>query len=298
MRRRETILIGLAISSVAVVAVSCALNAGGIVYVVADSGLATTNDSGEQTLPDGAIVTPDGSVVTPDGGPLGKCGADQVDIDAGFCIDKKEVTNAAYVTFLEATGGDAGNDFSPCTGVSLNPNNSYELVTAPNHPVRGVNWCGARAYCEWAGKRLCGTLADGGEDAIYTYDFQDAAANEWEFACTANGAHSYPYGGPSDGGGYDAGACNGSDLGEGGVVDVGSLPGCNGGYPGLLDMSGNVAEWENACADDTNASAQCRLRGGAFDKGKNDVACGADYSGNRNTTSSSNAGIRCCADEK
>lgn len=38
---------------------------------------------------------------------------------------------------------------------------------------------------------------------------------------------------------------------------------CNGGIGGLYHMSGNVAEWEDAC-DGTAANANCRVRGGSF----------------------------------
>jgi formylglycine-generating enzyme required for sulfatase activity len=297
MRRRETVLVGLAISSVAIIAASCALNAGAIVYVVADSG-ATGNDSGDVTLPDGAIVTPDGSIVSPDGGPIGKCASDQVDLDAGFCIDSTEVTNAKYLAFLVAVGADAGRDFAGCIGDNITPNNdNNELFSSPTLPVRGVDWCAARAYCKWAGKRLCGTIADGGEIVNNGFDFKDAAASEWDFACTQNGTLLYPYGNTED-----ASACNGSDLKEGGVVPVGSLPGCVGGYPGIHDMSGNVWEWENSCADDTSPTASCNMRGGSYFEGNIGVLrCDNNNSGtpqNNRNAALSNIGIRCCSAER
>jgi formylglycine-generating enzyme required for sulfatase activity len=242
-------------------------------------------------LPDGAIVTPDGSIVTPDGGPLGKCAPDQVDIDAGFCIDKTEVTNAAYVAFLEATGGDAGS-IPGCSGVTIDPNNSYEILTALEHPVRGVTWCGARAYCEWAGKRLCGTITDGGElNESDNVSYKDAAASEWFFACSQNGAQPYPYGNT-----YDGGACNDVDFKEGGVVDVASS-GCVGGYPGLNDMVGNVWEWQNACSDDTSSGANCLVQGGSYTTPMAQARCDQSYPQGR-TSSNGDLGIRCCSNEK
>lgn len=295
MRRRETVLLGLAISSAAVVAASCALNAGAIVYVVADSGTSTGGDSSVVTLPDGAVISPDGSIVTPDGGPLGKCAPDQVDIDAGFCIDSHEVTNAQYVAFLEATQGDAGNDFAPCVGVSPDPSIGYEILTDLNHPVRGVTWCSARSYCEWSGRRLCGSVADGGEVNESNNDYKDAAASEWFYACSQNGANAYPYGQN-----YDAGACNLSDFKEGGVVDVATLPNCVGGYSGIHDMSGNVSEWDNSCGDDTTAGAQCRVRGGSFNTDYVSGRCDDQTTANRNSNDYPTAryGIRCCSNEK
>src|ERR1035441_6628414 len=133
MRRREKMLGGLVIATFVLVAASCALNSGAIVYVIADSG---STDSGNVTLPDGAVVSPDGAIVSPDGGPLGKCAPDQVDLDAGFCIDSTEVTNAKYLAFLIAVGADAGRDFGPCIGDNVVPNmDNNEIYSAPTFPV-------------------------------------------------------------------------------------------------------------------------------------------------------------------
>ncbi|MGH7330055.1 MAG: formylglycine-generating enzyme family protein, partial [Polyangiaceae bacterium] len=93
----------------------------------------------------------------------------------------------------------------------------------------------------------------------------------------------------------------GMDLGEGGVVDVGSLPNCVGGYSGLHDMAGNVWEWENSCADDSTRTANCLIRGGSFSDGNaSNMRC--DNSGlvpaaQRNQTLL-NVGIRCCSNPK
>jgi sulfatase modifying factor 1 len=291
MRRRDTVLVGLALSSIGVIAASCALNAGAIVYVVGDSG-----PSGDaQLLADGAILLSDGAVVQPDGAPIsGKCGNDQVDIDAGFCIDKLEVTNREYLAFLIATGADGGGT-GPCAGDSIYQGPGIETLSHPDFPTHGNDWCAAKAYCQWAGKRLCGSVADGGEA-----DMSDAASGEWYFACSANGTKTFPYGGVNDddGGGYDASACNGNDLGEGGVVTAGSLPACVGGYDGIHDMSGNVWEWDNACQNDTQNNAPCRMRGGSYMENNNQVLrCDQNGVSNRNQPLV-NIGIRCCSDEK
>ena len=44
------------------------------------------------------------------------------------------------------------------------------------------------------------------------------------------------------------------------LVPVASLPGCQGGYPGVFDMSGNVEEVEDSCDD----AGTCYSRGGSF----------------------------------
>ena len=59
-----------------------------------------------------------------------------------FDIDRYEVTNAQYEAFTDLTGHrEPGNRL-------------YADHNRPNQPVVGVSWHDARAFCEWAGKRL------------------------------------------------------------------------------------------------------------------------------------------------
>lgn len=77
------------------------------------------------------------------------------------------------------------------------------------------------------------------------------------------GAQTYPYGTT-----YDAARCNGckssTNCTTTTAIPAGTALGCEGGYPGLFDMSGNVNEWENSCDGQTGASDNCLMRGGAF----------------------------------
>ena len=59
-----------------------------------------------------------------------------------FYMDKYEVTNALYKKFMDATGHKAPAYWN---------DSSYN---APDQPVLGVSWNDAKAYAEWAGKRL------------------------------------------------------------------------------------------------------------------------------------------------
>ena len=45
-----------------------------------------------------------------------------------------------------------------------------------------------------------------------------------------------------------------------GVAATGSYPSCQGGYPGIFDMSGNVWEWNSDIG-----GGRCGLRGGSVD---------------------------------
>ncbi|MEO8800971.1 MAG: SUMF1/EgtB/PvdO family nonheme iron enzyme [Polyangiaceae bacterium] len=290
MTRRSVRWTVLALSAACVLATSCALNAGAIVYVTGDGGdiqpggeAGTTLDGGDES---------DGDAPKEGGPPVlvGPCYDDQIQVDAGFCIDKTEVTNAKFVSFLQAVGNDAGG-VPLCAGQSiLVTGDGADLFTHGDDPVREVSWCAAAAYCEWAGKRLCGSIADGGAVGTADNTYKDASASEWDFACTANGAFAFPYGNT-----YDASACNGIDNAGHRPVPVGSDPACAGGYPGLLDMSGNVWEWVNAC-DNGAANTNCKLRGGGFNAAATQMNCNADATGNRvNQAQSVDFGIRCCS---
>src|SRR5262249_54391990 len=157
-----------------------------------------------------------------------------------------------------------------------------------------IDWCDAFTYCAWAGKRMCGQIGGGALPGFFGNVF-DPTKSQWHAACTRNGARAYPYGDT-----YDAAACNGADLDARAALPVGSLPACTGGVAGLVDMSGNAAEWENAC-DEKDAGPRegvCHVRGGGFGDDKDTLKCdsnGVFFVLTRDSTDST-WGIRCCAD--
>jgi formylglycine-generating enzyme len=225
-----------------------------------------------------------------DSGPLCPVGMASVPkATAGsYCIDATEVRQADWAAWL-ATSPSTGGQLSECTGnTSFAPDtagacaSAYNPGTTPNLPVVCVDWCDAVAYCAAHGKRLCGNVAGG---AMAFASFTDASFDQWHRACSLGGSRAYPYGA-----GYVAGTCTDSASAS---TAVGSKAGCEGGFSGVFDMSGNVSEWEYAC-NNTNPNSKCRLRGGAYSDTGAAVACGAAADEKR-LTRSATIGLRCCS---
>lgn len=205
-----------------------------------------------------------------------------------YCIDSTEVTNEDYAAFI-ATSPQATAQPAEC----LWNTGFYPSLGLPSgketHPVVGVDWCDARAYCAWAGKHLCGKI--GGGPNLYA-DAADATKSQWFAACSADATRAFPYGDT-----YAASTCNGWDYGLAHAIPVGAASACEGGYPGVMDMSGNVWEWEDSCTAATGSSDECRLRGGSFYFDASGLGCtSVNYTLPLRNTQSEAVGFRCCAD--
>ena len=201
----------------------------------------------------------------------------------GFAIGAREVSNGEYQQFLAAAQDPAiqpaqcawNDDFTPTSWPALDP----------SLPVVNIDWCDARAYCAWAGQRLCGAISGG---PASPFDAVNPAANQWYRACSNGDFRPYPYGKN-----YKKFACNGADALLGGLLGVGSMPGCEAPIDGVFDLSGNVWEWVDTCVGE-GQNAECMRRGGSYYSNPEALRCDA-LSTRPRSAAVHYVGVRCCS---
>lgn len=246
------------------------------------------NDSGGVTTENGADAGGDGG----NGCPSGR-GPNMIRVGSSFCIDSTEVTQSQYLAFTQDKAGDTTGQPTVCVdNVNYGAGCGFNPSIKPNNPVEAVDWCDAFAFCKWAGKRLCGKPND-----PTTQDpakIGESGTNAWYAACTGGGSLAYPYGEF-----YDATKCNGGDAPGSESIEVGSMTGCVGGYPGLFDMTGNVLEWVDFCSPAPDAGPAstdtCYVMGGNYQQGKDAQRC-LYRNGYARNFAYCGFGFRCCAD--
>ena len=207
---------------------------------------------------------------------------------ADYCIDAYEVTVRDHDTFLLAvqSGQVLPEQPSPaCDGnVELRQTGTAcpDKVPGPDRAVNCVDWCDAYAYCAYRGKRLCGRVGTGAGIVLEGSTFPGTVTDEWEYACSEGGRRVVPYeasGAPDASDickcyfpghwapcamGFECTTCTGpTDDNENRAGPATGYPECEGGYAGLFNMVGNVAEWTNRC-DGEGPDATCIMRGGSI----------------------------------
>ncbi|THH41304.1 SUMF1/EgtB/PvdO family nonheme iron enzyme [Neolewinella litorea] len=203
------------------------------------------------------------SVSRPESGPPTP---DMVWIDepeGGFYIDPTEVTTAQFAEFVAATGYTTEADDYGWSGVFDLEQLSWQPVTGanwqypqgpdappaePQHPVTQVSIRDARAYAEWAGKRL-------------------PTEAEWMYAATGGETERpFPWG--------DEMLPQGAYLGnwwqgpfpyenrlEDGFAGLAAVKQFPPNEKGLYDLAGNVWEWT---ASEKPATGEFIIKGGSF----------------------------------
>ena len=187
-----------------------------------------------------------------------------------ICIDSTEVTEKQYQQFLDSKPS-LESQSEPCKTMNStfapppDADCPFAPQTEPNLPARTyLDWCDASAYCAWAGKHLCTSL-------------------EWQRACSKNGAQKYSWGNQ-----FDPMACN--MQGKDPVTppnEVGTSPSCEGGFPGIYDMLGNVREWTDECL----SADTCKAVGGDYTSVGNDCS---SYLSVPRLAHFCQIGFRCC----
>jgi len=258
-------------------------------------GAPGSSDGGPSAADTGAADAAATAACRCDDAGCGACPAAATVALGAFRVDATEVTAVAYDAFLRAGVAPQSLTQDPpqCAW-----NESYARGgSSDNEPAVNVDWCDAWAYCAWARKRLCGRIGGG---VLAASELADPAKDEWYHACSANKPPpAYPYGSS-----LDTGKCNGKRGGGGPgggnnnrLDDVKESPACRGtGAPfdEVFDMSGNAAEWVNACSGAAGAIDSCRVRGGSFET--DDPSCHATGDARARTTRSGQIGFRCCAE--
>jgi formylglycine-generating enzyme required for sulfatase activity len=240
-------------------------NEGGVV------GEAGTRDGAGDAATADVVIGPDGAGC-PDG---------MVGIPRGYCIDSTEVTNGAYKEFLDAIDGGLQIQQGPECAWNTQLDHGTDATMFPTN----VDWCDAFAYCKWAGKRLCGRIGGGPMEVL-----SPQAESQWYNACSHDGDRKYPYAGT-----FDEARCAVSTKTQRYAAWPVITQTCEGGYDGLFDMSGNVAEWEDQCTPvGTPDQHTCSVRGGASgDTDPERVTCAAPGAVLRSTRNLA-IGFRCC----
>ena len=220
----------------------------------------------------------------------------------GYLISRYPVTNVQFAAFV-AGGGYARADYWPeaaaagfwqpgqvqdvryyldddqkvqkeVRGWRDRPLDFGEPYNLANHPVVGVSWYEAVAYCRWLGEQVAGS----GQAAAWREQWAGLGPEievrlpseaEWEKAARGSDGRRYPWGNDPD-----PNRANYDDTGIGTTSAVGCFPGGESPY-GVAEMSGNVWEWcatkwednyynykDNSVIDTSNNPRV--LRGGSF----------------------------------
>jgi formylglycine-generating enzyme required for sulfatase activity len=155
-----------------------------------------------------------------------------------YTISRYPITNAQFAAFVRAGGyeertywTDAGWSWLK-RGEVEGPRDYGEPFNLPNHPVVGVSWYEALAFCRW----LTLVLSERGDLETGQMVTLPSEA-EWEKAARGTGGRTFPWGEEAD-----PNRANYADTGLDTTSTMGCFPGGSSPY-GVEDLSGNVWEW-------------------------------------------------------
>lgn len=230
-----------------------------------------------------------------------RCVAKLVPLPQGFSIDATEVTQGQYQAWLltdpsteSQTGRCASNrDYLP-DPTCLSAFRQCPSPRCATFPQTCVDWCDATAYCDAAGKHLCGSIAGRGGyiDAALMGDVRDS---QWYAACSSGGGYQYVYGNSAVNG-----TCQRYVDPSDSIAEVGQNSACQSpdpAYAGVFDLIGNVGEWENHCRVMAGGTSDwCYVRGSMFGVGATEPTCDGEQKLFPLVGKGSEIGFRCCSD--
>ncbi|MCH7779325.1 MAG: SUMF1/EgtB/PvdO family nonheme iron enzyme [Acidobacteria bacterium] len=205
--------------------------------------------------------------------------ADMVPIgDAGYSLDRCEVTNVQMAAFLSEEGnrrikGVAWVELTSAHALIEEVAGGFRAKEGfADFPAVEVSFEGAKAFCSWSSKRL-------------------PSEREWLAACEGPEGLSYPWGHHFRTAGPEArlrANIFGAGDGFARLAPVGSFADGRSVY-GIYDMSGNVWEWV------ASAEGKPFLRGGSWINGKTQAQCAkrADMSSSHSYIKGNSVGFRC-----
>jgi formylglycine-generating enzyme required for sulfatase activity len=147
---------------------------------------------------------------------------------AAFDMAKYPITNAQFQTFAKASDGYANTawwDYSPMARRWRAQNDLWETgFPGDDLPRTCVSWYEAAAFCRWLSAKT-------GENILLPSEL------EWQRAAQGDDGRKYPWGNT-----FEIDRCNTSESGIKVATSVTKY--LDGASPyGVMDLSGNIAEW-------------------------------------------------------
>lgn len=175
-----------------------------------------------------------------------------------FSIGKYPVTNAQFATFVTDKGYMTERWWTPIGWLwktvkrKVEPRYWYDdQWNAPDHPIVGVSWYEAVAFCAWLS-------AQTGEHVHLPTEQQ------WQRAAQGDDGREYPWGSL-----WHGSRCNSSMIYGENTTSVTRFEGIGDSPYGVVDMAGNVWEWclneYESGSTQLDGQAVRVLRGGSWD---------------------------------